>query len=138
MYWHGRLAYKRSAVLAQFIIHRGVIITLMQVIFIIEFYFVPLPIYNGVLMLGYSTVFTMLPVFSLILDEDISRRVAQKYPILYKTTQEGDLVSPESFLYWMFISFYQGAIIMILITVLLPNESFYMVTTVSFTCLILI
>lgn len=110
----------------------------MQVIFIIEFYFVPLPIYNGVLMLGYSTVFTMLPVFSLILDEDISRRVAQKYPILYKTTQEGDLVSPESFLYWMLISFYQGAVIMILILVLLPNESFYMVTTVSFTCLILI
>lgn len=87
IYWHGRLAYKRSSLLAQFIIHRGVIITLMQVIFIIEFYFVPLPIYNGVLMLGYSTVFTMLPVFSLILDEDISRRVAQKYPILYKTTQ---------------------------------------------------
>lgn len=47
-------------------------------------------------------------------------------------------MSPESFLYWMFISFYQGAIIMILISVLLPNESFYMVTTVSFTCLILI
>lgn len=68
IYWHGRLAYKRSSLLAQFIIHRGVIITIMQTIFIIEFYFVPLPIYNGALMLGYSTVFTMLPVFSLILD----------------------------------------------------------------------
>lgn len=93
MYWHGRLAYKRSSLLAQFIIHRGVIITIMQTIFIIQFYFVPLPIYNGVLMLGYSTVFTMLPVFSLILDEDISRDIAQKYPILYKTTQAGDQVS---------------------------------------------
>lgn len=65
----------------------------MQTIFIIQFYFVPLPIYNGVLMLGYSTVFTMLPVFSLILDEDISRDISQKYPILYKTTQAGDQVS---------------------------------------------
>ena len=90
IYWHGRLAYKRSSLLAQFIIHRGVIITIMQTIFIIEFYFVPLPIYNGVLMLGYSTIFTMLPVFSLILDEDISRSVAQKYPILYKSTQSGN------------------------------------------------
>ena len=45
-------------------------------------------------MLGYSTIFTMLPVFSLILDEDISRNVAQKYPILYKTTQLGTQVSP--------------------------------------------
>jgi phospholipid-translocating ATPase len=90
MYWHGRLAYKRSSLLAQFIIHRGVIITIMQTIFIIQFYFVPIPIYNGVLMLGYSTVFTMLPVFSLILDEDISRHVSQKYPILYKTTKDGN------------------------------------------------
>jgi phospholipid-translocating ATPase len=65
----------------------------MQTIFIIQFYFVPLPIYNGVLMLGYSTIFTMLPVFSLILDEDISREIAQKYPILYKATKDGNEVS---------------------------------------------
>lgn len=70
-------------------------------------------------MLGYSTVFTMLPVFSLILDEDITRKVAQRYPILYKSSQEGTQVSAYSFLYWMFISCYQGAIIMILITVAL-------------------
>ena len=137
MYWHGRLAYKRSSLLAQFIIHRGVLITLMQTIFIIEFYFVPLPIYSGFLLLGYSTIFTMLPVFSLILDEDISRKIAQKYPILYKSTKEGQLTF-YSFLYWMFISFYQGAIIMIIISVVLMQENFYMITTVSFTCLILI
>lgn len=89
-------------------------------------------------MLGYSTVFTMLPVFSLILDEDITRKVAQKYPILYKSAQEGDLVSSYSFLYWMFISAYQGAIIMILISISFMDESFYMVTTVAFTCLIFI
>ena len=87
MYWHGRLSYKRSSLLAQFIIHRGVIITLMQTIFIIEFYFVALPIYSGFLLLGYSTIFTMLPVFSLILDEDISRKIAQEYPILYKSSK---------------------------------------------------
>ena len=38
----------------------------------------------------------------------------------------------------MFVSFYQGSIIMILITLMLGKESFYMVTTVSFTCLIFI
>ena len=70
-------------------------------------------------MLGYSTVFTMLPVFSLILDEDITRKVAQKYPILYNSIQEGTQVSSYTFLYWMFISCYQGAIIMILISILL-------------------
>lgn len=30
--WHGRLSYKRSAVLAQFVIHRGLIISIIQVI----------------------------------------------------------------------------------------------------------
>jgi phospholipid-translocating ATPase len=29
--WHGRLSYKRSAVLAQFVIHRGLIISSIQV-----------------------------------------------------------------------------------------------------------
>lgn len=76
MFWHGRLAYKRSSLLSQFIIHRGTIITIMQTIFCIVYFFVPLPIYNGFLLLGYSTIFTMLPVFSLVLDEDISRRIA--------------------------------------------------------------
>jgi phospholipid-translocating ATPase len=31
--WHGRLSYKRSAVLAQFVIHRGLIISIIQVYF---------------------------------------------------------------------------------------------------------
>lgn len=88
--WHGRLAYKRSSLLSQFIIHRGLIITIMQAIFTIQFFFVALPIYNGILLLGYSTIFTMLPVFSLVLDEDISRKIAFEYPVLYKTTQAGN------------------------------------------------
>jgi phospholipid-translocating ATPase len=107
LFWHGRLAYKRSSLLSQFIIHRGIIITIMQAIFTIQFFFVALPIYNGFLILGYSTIFTMLPVFSLVLDEDISREVALEYPILYKTTQAGNEVNAESFIYWLIISVYQ-------------------------------
>ena len=34
------------------------------------FYFVAIPVYNGYLMLGYSTIYTNLPIFSLVLDED--------------------------------------------------------------------
>ena len=64
--WHGRLAYKRSAKLSQFVIHRGLIISNIQAIFTLVFYFVAIPIYNGYLMLGYSTLFTVLPVFSLV------------------------------------------------------------------------
>lgn len=49
----------------------------------------------------------MLPVFSLVLDEDISREVAMQYPILYKKTQAGNEVTLISFLYWIFLSVYQ-------------------------------
>jgi len=31
--WHGRQSYKRSALLAQFVIHRGLIITVIQALF---------------------------------------------------------------------------------------------------------
>lgn len=79
----------------------------MQTIFCIEYFFIPLPIYNGFLLLGYSTIFTMLPVFSLVLDEDITRRVAMEYPILYKRTQAGNELNMYTFMYWLFISIYQ-------------------------------
>jgi phospholipid-translocating ATPase len=64
--WHGRNSYKRGAVMAQFVIHRGLIISIMQMYFSIMFYYVAIPLFNGFLMLGYGTVFTMLPVFSLV------------------------------------------------------------------------
>lgn len=66
--WHGRLSYRRSATLSQFVFHRGLIISIIQALFIIMFYFVAIPIYNGFLMLGYATVYTALPVFSLVFD----------------------------------------------------------------------
>ena len=34
------------------------------------FYFVAIPVYNGYLMLGYSTIYTNLPIFSHVFDED--------------------------------------------------------------------
>jgi phospholipid-translocating ATPase len=38
--WHGRLSYKRSAVLAQFVIHRGLIISIIQVSRLIKVLFI--------------------------------------------------------------------------------------------------
>lgn len=66
--WHGRLSYKRSAVLSQFVIHRGLIIAVIQAMFSVIFYFVAIPIYNGMLIMGYATFYTSMPVFSLVCD----------------------------------------------------------------------
>jgi phospholipid-translocating ATPase len=82
--WHGRNSYRRSAKLAQFVIHRGLIISVMQAVFSAIFYFAPIALYQGWLMVGYATVYTMAPVFSLVLDTDVNEDLALLYPELYK------------------------------------------------------
>lgn len=82
--WHGRNSYRRSAKLAQFVIHRGLIISIMQAVFSAIFYFAPIALYQGFLMVGYATVYTMAPVFSLVLDRDVNEDLALLYPELYK------------------------------------------------------
>ena len=88
--WHGRLSYKNTAVMAQFVIHRGLIISVIQFIFALIFYAVAIPIYNGYLMLGYTTIYTMLPVLCLIFDEDVSLDKV-KSCLLYTSTSPRDL-----------------------------------------------
>ena len=58
---HGRNNYLRSATLSQFFIHRGLIISFIQLVFSSLFCFRPIPLYNGVLVLGYTTAFTFFP-----------------------------------------------------------------------------
>lgn len=82
--WHGRLSYVRTALLTNFVIHRGLIISVIQVCFTISFQFTSIQVYNGYLMLGYATVFTMMPVFALICTQDVTPRQVFDYPILYK------------------------------------------------------
>ena len=82
--WHGRNSYKRSAKLSQFVIHRGLIISVMQAVFSALFYFAPIALYQGMLIVGYATLYTNAPVFSLVLDQDVSEEIAMMYPELYK------------------------------------------------------
>ena len=61
------------------------IISFMQAIFTVVFYFVTIPIFNGYLILGYSTYYTSAPVFALVLDEDVTREKVDKFPALYQS-----------------------------------------------------
>ena len=56
----------------------------MQAVFSAIFYFAPIGLYQGWLMVGYATVYTMAPVFSLVLDRDVNEDLALLYPELYK------------------------------------------------------
>ena len=68
------------------------------------FYFVAIPIYNGFLMLGYATVYTALPVFSLVFDTDASERSVLSFPALYKTLQKGRSLNFKTFSVWVWKS----------------------------------
>lgn len=110
---HGRYSYKRSAALSQFIIHRGLIISVMQAVFSSVFYFASVALYQGFLMVGYATVYTMFPVFSLVLDKDVTPETALTYPELYKEMGKGRSLSYKTFFIWVLVSIYQGALAII-------------------------
>ncbi|XP_052816784.1 probable phospholipid-transporting ATPase IIB [Mya arenaria] len=133
---HGRDSYKRSASLGQFVIHRGLIISTMQAVFCSVFYFASIALFPGFLMVGYSTIYTTWPVFSLVLDKDVTPETALMYPELYKDLTKGRSLSFKSFFLWVLISLYQGGIIMYGAFLLFEDE-FIHVVAITFTSLIL-
>jgi len=134
--WHGRNSYKRSAKLAQFVIHRGLIISVCQTFYSIATQFEPRALYRDWLLVGYATVYTMAPVFSLVLDRDVDEGVANLYPELYKELITGKSLSYRTFFLWVAVSIYQGGIIQGFSQLLVDRDSPRMVS-VSFTVLVI-
>ena len=134
--WHGRNCYLRSATLSQFVIHRGLIISVIQAVFSALFYFAPIALYNGVLIAGYATFFTIGPIFSLVLDEDVSESNALRFPEVYRELQKRRYLSVKTFLIWTWKALYQGSVIM-LGGILLFETRVSNVVGITFTALIL-
>ncbi|KAA8910994.1 P-type ATPase-like protein [Sphaerosporella brunnea] len=135
--WHGRNSYKRSAKLAQFVMHRGLVISVCQTMFSIASKFEPIALYQGWLLVGYATLYTMAPVFSLVLDRDVDEQLANLYPELYKELTEGRSLSYRTFFVWVLVSIYQGGVIQGLSQILVGLDQFKRMVTVSFTVLVL-
>ncbi|KAL2191766.1 phospholipid-translocating P-type ATPase [Thermothelomyces heterothallicus CBS 203.75] len=134
--WHGRNSYKRSAKLAQFVIHRGLIIAVCQTMYSIALNFEPEGLYKDWLMVGYATVYTAMPVLSLVLDKDVDENLANLYPELYKELTSGRSLSYRTFFVWVFVSVYQGCLIQGLSQLLTEVDGPRMVA-VSYTALVL-
>ncbi|EDL09399.1 ATPas, class II, type 9B, isoform CRA_f [Mus musculus] len=128
---HGRNSYKRSAALGQFVMHRGLIISTMQAVFSSVFYFASVPLYQGFLMVGYATIYTMFPVFSLVLDQDVKPEMAILYPELYKDLTKGRSLSFKTFLIWVLISIYQALILTELLMVALTIRTWHWLMVVA-------
>jgi len=78
----------------------------------------------------------MFPVFSLVLDQDISSYIAVTYPELYKELSKGRSLSYKTFFMWVLISIYQGGVIMYGALILFEDE-FIHIVAISFSALIL-
>lgn len=135
--WHGRNSYKRSAKLAQFIMHRGLVISACQTMYSIASHFDPKGLFINWLMVGYATVYTNAPVFSLVFDRDVDEHMANLYPELYKELKTGRSLSYRSFFTWVLVSVYQGAVIQGLSQILLDTISGARLISVSFTALVI-
>ena len=114
------------------------IISVIQFIFIVLFYNSAISIYNGYLMLGYSTVFTSLPVFALVLDVDFDKKNINDFPLLYKQVQIGRALSYSRFLLWMWKSVYQGSVIILLSILFFPQDNFINIVAITFSSLVLV
>ena len=94
----------------------------MQAVFSSLFYFAPISLYQGLLIIGYATIFTMAPVFSLVFDHDIEPSIALLYPELYKDLTKGRELSLKTFFKWLLVSVYQGGVIMLSSFVLFEHD----------------
>ncbi len=136
--WHGRMSYIRTANLGQFVVHRGLVLAIIQMLFSLTFYFCAIPVFNNYLQLGYSTYYTFLPVFSLVFDQDVENEDSVlKYPNLYLNLQKGRFFSAKTILIWTAQSLYQGVVVM-LCALALFEDSFVNIVIINFSALICI
>jgi phospholipid-translocating ATPase len=136
--WWGRLSYKNTSSMSNFVIHRGLIISLIQFIFSLMFYYNPVALYNGVLVLGYSTVYTSFPAISVLVDKDTHKKNVMSFPALYKALLRGRELSVKTFLWWVFKSIYQAGVIMIGSVYLFEDNLFLKIVSVTFSVLIFV
>jgi len=134
--WYGRIAYKNTSMMSNFIIHRGLIIAFNQFIFNCIFYFNPVPLYSGFLSFGYSTIFTSLPCICVLLDQDVTKDNVLTFPSLYRILLKGRELNLKNFLFWLFKSIFQAFIIMFGSILLFDVDIFLKIVTVTFTALI--
>ena len=131
--FHGRNARHGCAAICQFVLHRGLIISWIQQLFCQMFSMLPVPIFNGLMMVTYSAVFTVLPVLSVILDVEIPWKILKDYLSLYRGSSG---VSTKEFLIWTMIGVYQAAAI-VLVSFWIFEDFLSKYVCIIFTALIL-
>ncbi|KAI7152910.1 hypothetical protein KC343_g17020 [Hortaea werneckii] len=107
--------------------HRGLIAAVAQAVFSVSFGGEPIALYRDWLLVGYATLYTMAPVFALVLDRDVDEPLAILYPELYRelthSPPSSRPLSWRAFFLWSAISLYQGIVLQLGSALLTPGSS---------------
>ncbi|KAE9552729.1 hypothetical protein FO519_004046 [Halicephalobus sp. NKZ332] len=105
---HGRNAYKQTSILAQYVMHRGIIIAVIQAIYTFLNRMRTTQVFDNFLMVNYTTIYTPLAALAILTDHDTSRKASLTYSELYKELRRGRSLTLKTFFIWVLISIYQG------------------------------
>ena len=96
--WYGRQTYIGLSNLALFVFYRAMTIMAIQVVFTMLFGFVSVPVFGDFLTIGFVTVFTCLPVFQLLFNEEYDIDTVMEYPQLFRDLRKGRSLNLKEFL----------------------------------------
>lgn len=109
--YYGYHAYGSLAKIVKYVLHRGMIFSWMQQLFTMIYFFMNLNMFSGLLMIGYTTVFTSLPVISIMMHEQMPFENILSYPNIYRDAKTE--FRPRYLLIWGVISVYQATVIFV-------------------------
>lgn len=135
MFHHGRRCYRNSSKMAHLIFHRGILISTIQAIFCCLIRFYPISILQGK-MPALFILFTIIPLFSIIIDSDIPKKLSMKFPELFKELQINNPMSVRQFFIVLTMSLFQASVFILLNFRFMKREMFSL-SVISFTNLII-
>lgn len=135
LFFHGRKCYKNTSKIAHLIFHRGVLLSTIQAIFCCLIHFFPISILQGKMPMLFI-IFTIFPLFWVIVDQDIPKFLSMQYPELFKELQLNDLLSIRQFFISLAMSIFQASVFILLYFEMKKREIFSL-SIICFTNLII-
>eukprot|EP00457_Paulinella_chromatophora_P000622 gb/GEZN01000622.1/.p1 GENE.gb/GEZN01000622.1/~~gb/GEZN01000622.1/.p1 ORF type:complete len:1263 (+),score=239.97 gb/GEZN01000622.1/:42-3791(+) len=112
---HGRLNYRRVAVLICYIFYKNALLCFVQWWYGMYSGFSGQPLFNTWAYQAYNIIFTGVPILVFAtLDRDIDMDTLQRVPALYARTSKGELFNVVVFWQWIFLAMWQSFIVFFL------------------------
>eukprot|EP00698_Gefionella_okellyi_P017027 TRINITY_DN4930_c0_g2_i1.p1 TRINITY_DN4930_c0_g2~~TRINITY_DN4930_c0_g2_i1.p1 ORF type:complete len:1133 (+),score=217.67 TRINITY_DN4930_c0_g2_i1:38-3436(+) len=108
---HGRYAYTRTALIAQYSFYKSLFICLMQLAFAFVSDFSGTSLFTSFALGLYNVVFTGLPIMLHVLDKDLSEEHVYNNPALYQDSQKGVSLNRWTTATWFARAVFQAAIV---------------------------